>query len=135
MGFDLSKNNYSEKCEEGFEFELLTPEMEEKTGAFIKVRGAKSPKVKAFARRILKERQLQQAANRNKKNADVFDIEEAETILVDSAVNRIISWKGIQEDGKDIPFTEENAKRILREHDWIRDQIMETSDNLVNFMK
>lgn len=135
MGFDLNKNNYAEQSEAGFEFELLTPELQEPTGAFIKVRGVKSAKVKAFARKKLKERQLQQNARARKGKEQEFDIEEAEDMLIEMAVQRIISWKGIEEDGKAVPFTEENATRILKEHDWIRDQIMEESDNLVNFMK
>ena len=46
---------------------------------------------------------------------------------------RIIDWKGILEDGAEVPFTKENATRILTEHSFIREQVMEAAGDLLNF--
>ena len=134
MGFDLKANDLAAKAESGYEFELKVPGTFEDTGAFIKVRGEQSKTVKAFTRKKFEEYQRKVAAEkrRGKVNDDI-SLDEAEELAVESAVVRIISWKGIEEDGKDVPFTKENAERILTEHSWIREQVMEASNELTNF--
>ena len=37
------------------------------------------------------------------------------------------------EDGVEIPFNKENAENILRKHSWIREAVLDESDNLLNF--
>ena len=60
-------------------------------------------------------------------------LEEAEDFSVEAATVRVISWKGIGEDGKEVPFNKENAARILKKYPFIREQIMDHSDNIFNF--
>ena len=68
------------------------------------------------------------------KNKEIeLTIEDYEDMAVDRAIVRIISWRGIQENSQDVPFNRENAERILKEHPWIREAVMEESDNLLNF--
>jgi hypothetical protein len=135
MAFDLSKNNFAEKAESGYEFELLIPEIQEKTGAFIKVRGADSPKVKAHGRRKFQEMQMkEQQAKRKGKEVDPITLDEAEEMAIESALVRIISWKGFEEEGKELPFNEENARKVLTEHSWIREQVLNESNQLTNFI-
>lgn len=133
--FDLSKNNLSAKAEAGYEFELEVPGTFEKTGAFITVRGDQSPAVKAFGRRKFQELQQRQKMAKRKGKEDDLDLDEAEEMAVEAATVRVISWKGLAEDGKELPFTKENAERILKDHPWIREAIMEASSDLSNFMK
>lgn len=135
MGFDLKKNNFSEKAEAGFEFELLIPEIKEKTGAFVTVRGKESPKVKAFYRKFGAEMQhKEQMAKKRNRDVDPMTFDEIEDFAIESALVRIISWRGFEEDGKKLEFTQENAKRILKEHPWIREQVTEESELLANFI-
>jgi hypothetical protein len=133
MGFDLAANNLSVKCEEGYEFELTMPGTGKPTGAFIKVRGDQSKPVRAYIRKKYTEMQTRQrlAAKRNKD--DDYTLEEAEELAVEAAVVRIISWKGLQEGNKDIVFSVEEATRILTEHSWIREQVMEAATDITNF--
>lgn len=132
--FDLSKNNLAEIAEAGYEFELKMPGSGEPTGAFVTVRGAQSKAVKAFARKLYNEfRMKEQAAKRRGKEVEDLTLEEAEDLAAETAVVRIISWKGIADQGKEVPFTKENAIAILKEHAWIREQVMEESDQLINF--
>lgn len=131
---DLKVQNVAEQSEAGYEFELLYPGSQEKTGAFVKVRGTQSKVVRAFQRKKYSEYRIrEQSAKRRGKDADEITLDEAEAMAVESAINRIISWKGIAEDSKEIPFTKENAERILMEHSWIREEIMSASDELLNF--
>ena len=136
MALDLVKNDLSAKAEVGYEFELKLPDSDESTDAFITVRGAESKSVKAYQRLKFKEYQSRAnlAKKRNKASEqDEFSIEEAEELAVEAAVGRIKDWKGIVEAGKEVPFTKENAERILTEHSWIREQVMEASNDLINF--
>jgi len=135
MGFDLTKNNLGEKAEAGYEFELLLPEVQEKTGAFITVRGVQSPKVKAYSRKVFSQMQSkEQMAKKRGKDVEPMTLDEAEDMAIDAAFVRMISWKGVEEKGKPVEFTEENVKRVLREHSWIREQVLSESDQLSNFM-
>lgn len=129
---DLAVKNFTDAAEAGYEFELVLP-TGENAGAFITVRGDESKIVKAYARRKYQEYQMrEQMAKRKGKSADLT-LEEAEELAVEAAVTRIISWKGIGEAGKEIPFSEDNATRILKDHPWIRNQVMEESAQILNF--
>lgn len=131
---DLSKNNFAEIAEAGHRFELKLPGSNIPTGAFVTVRGEQSKLVKAFARKKFSEyRMREQAARRRGKEVDEMSIDEAEDLAVESAIVRIISWEGITEGKNEVPFTKENAERVLKAHNWIRDQIQEESSQLLNF--
>lgn len=136
MGFDLKKNNLADKAEAGYRFELLIPEVNTPTGAFVTVRGKESDVVKKYARKRFAEMQFKDNAHRNRHgSAPQMSIEEAEELAVETAYVRVISWEGFEEDGEPLDFNEANAKKVLKEHSWIRDQIIAESDMLVNFIK
>lgn len=131
----LSKKNLAEEAESGYEFELTDPATGEGLKGFIKVRGDKSKVVQAFARKRVTELQKRENIARGKNKNTDLTLDELEDMAIESAVVRIISWKDIaltEEEGP-LPFTKENATTVLREHSWIRDQIMEASENLLNF--
>lgn len=132
---DLKVTNLSAKAEEGYEFELRIPQSNEGTGAFIKVRGASSPKVKAYAKKTFNTMQMKEAqAKRKGRDPEQMTLDEAEDMAIESALVRIIDWRGITEGKTVIEFNEENARRILREHDWIRTQVLDESDIVANFI-
>lgn len=134
MSLDLAKTNLAEAADAGYEFEIKLPGSGEGTGAFITVRGEMSKTVKAYARQKFREFQLkEQQAKRRGKQADEMTLEEAEEMAVESAVVRVIGWRGITENGKEVAFSKENAERIFTEHSWIREQVMEESGQLLNF--
>lgn len=130
---DLKVKNLSETSEAGYEFELTYPGTNERTGAFIKVRGAESKVVRAYARKKYTEYRQKELMAKRKGRDDEMSLEDAEDMAIESCIVRIISWRGIAEDGVEIPFTKENAERILREHSWIRNSVMEEADQLLNF--
>lgn len=130
---DLVANNPSTIAEAGYEFNVVLPDGTA-TDAKIKVRGENSKKVRDYGRRIFQERQMQmQAARRRGKEPDDLTLAEAEEMAVAGAVVRVMSWTGIGEAGKEIPFTEENAARVLKDYPFIREQVMEASTDITNF--
>lgn len=134
MSLDLAKTNLAEAADAGYEFEIKLPGSGEGTGAFITVRGEMSKTVKAYARQKFREFQLrEQQAKRRGKQSEELTLEEAEEMAVEAAVVRVISWRGITENGKEVTFSKETAEKIFTEHSWIREQVMEESNQLLNF--
>lgn len=129
---DLSKKDFTQAAEAGYEFELVLPTGEQ-SGAFVTIRGDESKTVKAYARRKYTEYQQREQAMKRRGKTSELTLEEAEELAVEAAVVRLISWKGLGEAGKELPFTVENATRILKEHPWIRNQIVEESSQILNF--
>ena len=130
---DLKVKNLSETSEVGFEHELQYPGTNERTGAFVKVRGAESKIARAYARKKYTEYRQKEVMAKRKGRDEEMSLEDAEDMAVETAVTRIISWKGIVEDGVEVVFSKENAERVLRENSWLRSQIMEESEQLLNF--
>lgn len=135
MALDLKVTNLAELSEAGYEFELRIPDTNEGTGGFITVRGSNSPKVKAHGKKTFNAMQLKETmAKRKNRDPEPMTLDEAEEMAIESALVRIISWRGISE-GKDVlAFDPKLARRILQEHDWIRSQIIDESDAVANFI-
>lgn len=134
MGFDLKKDNPATLAEQGFTFEALAPSGE-KTGIKITVRGEHSPTVRNYGRRVYQEmKHKEQQAKRRGKEYEI-DLDEAEEMSVEAAAVRVIDWSGVQEDGKQVKFSKEDAKRIFMEHGWLKEQVIEQSNSVFNFSK
>ena len=134
MAFDIKKTNLAEQAEAGYEFEVKLPDGSS-TDFYITVRGNLSPKVKKFSKDLfnqLQQKELQ--AKRKGKAEQPVDLDEAEETLIKSAVARIVTWKGLEDDGKVVEPTQENFVRIMTELDWVRKQVLDESDNDANFI-
>lgn len=132
MSFDLVLNNPQDVAEAGFTFEVVTP-AGEKTGIKITVRGEHSAAVRNHGRKVYQEMKMkeQQAKRRGKEYE--LDLDEAEEMSADAAVVRTVKWEGVIENGKETKFSKEEAKRIYLAHSWIKDQVIENSNNVFNF--
>ena len=134
MAFDIKLTNLSEKAEAGYEFEVKLPDGSP-TDFYITVRGNQSPKIKKFSKDLFNKLQMKELQAKRKGKADQpVDLDEAEQTLVDSAVARIITWKGLEEGGKVVEPTHDNIVRIMTELDWVRKQVLDESDNDSNFI-
>ena len=133
MALNLSVLNVSEVSESGIDIELVHPATGEGLDAWVRVRGKDSRTVQNHARKVVNDMQKREKIAKGKNKDADLSIEELEDLSVDRAVVRIISWRGISEDGEDVPFTKENAARILKEHSWIKEAVFENSDELLNF--
>lgn len=133
MAFDIVKTNLAEKAELGYEFEVKLPDGSP-TDFFITVRGTQSPKVKGYSKKVFNQMQVKEQQLKRKGKEVEFSLDEAEEMAVDSASVRVITWRGLEEDGKEIKPTDENIKRIMKELDWVRSQVLEESDIAANFI-
>lgn len=137
MAFDLSKkeNQLSQLAEEGVEFELKHPDTDEPLGAFIKVRGARSKTAEKFLRKMINENARQEALRSKGKDRDKpRPIEESIEGMNEIAFVRIISWRGIEDNGVPYELTKENALELFERESWIRDQILEVSNEAERFL-
>ena len=133
MAFDLDQTNTVEQSEEGYEFELKLPDGKP-TGAFLKVRGDYSPTVRNFVKKKISEYQIKaKVAERKGKDVETTpdDVEDENR---ESAVIRVISWKGFVKGGKEQPFSKEAVEEFLKRNPWAISVIMEESSNLSNFL-
>lgn len=134
MAFDIKKTNLAEQAEAGYEFEVKLPDGSS-TDFYITVRGNLSPKVKKFSKDLFNQLQQKELQAKRKGKADQpVDLDEAEETLIKSAVARIVTWKGLEDDGKVVEPTQENFIRIMTELDWVRKQVLDESDNDANFI-
>ncbi|MEN6621309.1 MAG: hypothetical protein ABFD50_07160 [Smithella sp.] len=132
---DISKYNLAKAAENGFEFEITHPDTGEGLDGFIKVRGERSKEVVAYQRKKLNQQFKEEAVANRKGNKDtkVMLVEDYLENANESAAMRVISWRKIQKDGVDIPFSVEAAIALFEEYDWIRAQVLEVSNASENF--
>ena len=135
MALNLSVLNVSEVSESGIDVELVHPATGEGLDAWVRVRGKDSRTVQNHARKVVNDMQKREKIAKGKNKDADLSIEELEMLAVERAVVRIISWRGIEEDGQPVPFTVENATRILKDNPWIREQVLENSDDLTGFFR
>ena len=135
MALNLSVLNVSEVSESGIDIELVHPATGEGLDAWVRVRGKDSRTVQNHARKIVNDMQKREKIAKGKNKDADMSIEELEMLAVERAVIRIISWRGIEEDGQPVPFTVENATRILKDNPWIREQVLENSDDMTGFFR
>ena len=134
MSFDLNKDNFSTAAEQGVELELILP-TGAGSGAYLTIIGDNSKTVKAYSRKKFQEYQMKvQIAKRKGKEPEELTLEEAEELAVEAAAVRVIGWKGITEDGKEVKFSKEKLNEVLSVHQWIREFVMQESSNIFHFV-
>ena len=130
---ELNLLNLGIQAEDGFDLVLQHPITGDDLDGVIRVRGDKSRAVQQFSRKRITEMQKRERIQKGKGKDTDLTIEELEAMAVESAIVRVISWKNIKKDGEELPFTKENAEVVFKEYDWIRQQVMEASEELKNF--
>jgi hypothetical protein len=133
MSFDIRADNYSKAAESGYKFELKLP-TGAGSGAFLTIIGDQSPAVRNYSKRKFQEYQQKiQVAKRRGRDPEDMTLDEAEEASVDAALVRLLDWEGITEDGKPVKFSKEKAAEILKEHSWIREQVISEAGDVLNF--
>lgn len=132
MSFDIFEQDYSKAAESAFEFELKLPTGAD-SGAKLQVIGGQSSTIRNYNKRKYQEYQQRQQIAKRKGKDDELSLDEAEELAIENAAVRLVGWKGIQEKGKDVPYSKEKANEILKQHPWIREQIIQESEDILNF--
>lgn len=123
---DISVFNTVASCESGKWVEIKDLEGN-KTDIRIKVVGVDSKRYKMESHKLAKY--LEKI--REDKNKDYDEI-EAKTLHM--AVSITIDWENISEDGKDLPFSKENAERIYSLAPILPEQIIKVAKDRTNFL-
>lgn len=135
MAFDIKLNNLSEKAETGYEFEVKLPDGTS-TDFFITVRGDLSPIVNKYTKQSATKQMMKEIQDKKRnKGEQPLDFDELETQLTEAASIRVITWRGLEEgEGNVTEPTPENIKRVLTQHTWLRELILEEGGNKANFI-
>jgi cation transport regulator ChaB len=133
MSFDLKKNDPTKAAEVGYEFDLTMPDGTI-TDIKIKVRGSLSKVVKDFYRNAFSQMQVkEQAAKKRGKEPEPMSLQESEDFAIQSSALRVISWSGIVEDSKEVPYSKDECIRLMTDYPFIREAVTAESEQLLNF--
>ena len=126
MTFDLATLDTAKVAEEGAELRVAHPTTGEDLGITITLIGTDS---KTF-RDISKIR----ATMALKKKTREIDLDQNEQDSIELLARCTKGWSGITENGKDIPFSYENAVKIYTKYLWLREQIDRFMADRSNFL-
>ena len=126
MTFDLAKLDTAKVAEEGAELRVAHPTTGEDLGITITLIGTDS---KTF-RDISKIR----ATMALKKKTREIDLDQNESDAVELLAKCTKGWSGITENGKDIPFSYDNAVQLYTKYLWLREQIDRFMADRSNFL-
>ena len=130
---DIEALNYVEMSETGFEFEFLDVSNGNGTGLFITVIGEHAEQVQEWKRKTINSMRNRDFLLLKKGKDEYRKYEEDVSSSLDSAVARIIGFRGISENGKPAEFSKETARRLCSINPEILNQVLETSNMMSNF--
>lgn len=124
---DLSKLS-PERANEGAWLTLRHPGSGEELDAKIKLRGRDSEVYRRKVREA-QNRRVKEAA----KNGGTVPVEEIEEDGTEALAACVVEWQDIEENGQSVPFSEENARRLIATYPWIREQVDRFVSNRAHF--
>ena len=134
---DLKSLNMTDHAEKGAELVILHPTTGEpltgdEEGSVWKIRliGSDAKVVKDAKHAVLNKRISQSVAS-GKLRARANDLEKDG---IDVLVRCTQSWENIVEGGQVVPFTPDNARRLYRDYDWLREQVESFISDRSNFL-
>jgi hypothetical protein len=101
------------------EIEIKYPGTDESTGWFITLAGPGHPKTIEMAeiasqKNLHRQRMIDQAQiNGRKYKAPEIDVETDRRQNLEGIIGRVIGWRGLYVGGEEVPYSAENAQRIL----------------------
>ena len=128
---DLGKFDPVAACNEGAEIEIKLDGMPP-TGTVIKVRGIDSDAV-----RKLNDERIRRLQRDFKKTGkfNPTDPVDAARERIEFVIACTMGWRGVQIDGKEVPFSVEAARAVYEKHRWIVEQLDQAIGDLGNFIK
>ena len=136
MSFDLASLDTTTACDKGTEIELKHPVTNVPLGMFIKIIGKDSKEFKDFTRQKINERLRKDALSQKRgKDPEIRTIEGIEEENIELLTLCTKGWRGVELNGKELPFTPENVKKVYKEYSWIYEAINTSIGELDNFLK
>jgi len=140
---DISKINIVKAATDGIDVDIVNPATGKKTDLKIRVVGAMNAvyKDEVFILRAeiedFKEQNKLPADATNKQKAE-FDIKIGkfdDNLTAKFLAKYTLGWEGMEEDGKPVTFSKQEAERIYAEYPIILSQVQRAMTDLANFMK
>lgn len=132
---DFSKLSTTKSQSDKFKFEVLHPVSGDGTGAFVEVLGAENNVVRKYHASLLRKAQKLEFERLRTNKPKFDDLEELREQAIENALVRLAGWENLEWEGKELEFTEENARKVLTACPWLCAQIVKESDDLGNFLK
>lgn len=119
------------RAEDGATLEVVHPDTEEVIeGMTLTLLGQDSSIFKNLKRK--KQNAMLSRMSKGKKAA-AMDADTLEKDALDEIVALTTGWKGIELDGKKLPFNEENVRMVYQGWPWLMEQAQEFVSNRSNF--
>lgn len=128
MAFDLGE--YKRNVSDSADIEIQHPVTGEALGVTITVLSPDSDEYRRTSLQLQNDNIRFVRKNRGKTTAERLQ-QEAMDVLVAAT----IGWKGLQENGQDLPFTKENVRRVYAEFPFIKEQVDEFTADRRNFIR
>lgn len=110
---------------------LLHPATEEELDITITLMGSDSDEYRNSIKKRFEQAQRQA---KSKKSTDM-DLDEAEEKSRDLLAKMTLAWENVEEAGKKVTCTLENAKDLYKKYPWIREQVEKFISDRSNFIK
>jgi len=130
--FELSNLDVSVHAEQGVEVQIINPRDDTPTGIVIKVLGVFAPRFKELLRQAKRRDEIAKKNPVAKAVNDAAGDDEEIAILLAEVT---LGWTGLQEYGKDIPFSKSEAVRIYTHYVLVRQQVFNAALDVSNFVK
>ncbi len=128
MTCDLTLLDTAAKAEEGAVLDVRHPSTRETLDIKITLNGADSDTYRKASTELMRR-----AVRRHEKGG-VLGKDDAVDDVVTILVACTVGWTGLAEDGKDIPFSRKDAKRLYVKYPWLREQVSTFIENRGNFI-
>jgi hypothetical protein len=127
----MDLTEFKGKSDEGAELVVLHPGTGERLDVVIQLAGHDS---EAWRRA---QHELAASVLKKQKTGDgiaeAFEQRESNTAKVLASVT--LGWTGIEEDGREVPFSKSNAVRLYKTYPWLREQVDRFVGNRANFFR
>jgi hypothetical protein len=131
MAISLSALNVEKACDTPFTLSIIDEQSGKATGIEIDIIGAHSKVIADLvAKAVNGKRTAAAMAAKKGKDTPADKVEDDIAFSYELAAKRIVGWRGIEE-----PFTPELAFELVKTNPQIREQIMQSSENMANFTK
>lgn len=126
---DLSQfDGLAQAQEEGVDVTIVHPKTGEDMGIKIRVVGPESKRQKRIRNMLVNDRLVR---NRNRR----VTAAELDTDALKISASSILSWQGIEINGKPFEYSEENSEYLLTNYPFIREQIDSAVSDRAVFIK
>lgn len=88
-----------------------------------------------ISKRITGEYANYNMAGHRTGSVDIAALDRIEKLEIELSCSVLISFDGIQEDGKTVECNDTNKRRLMTEHKWLRNQVIQKADDEAFFYK